>query len=160
MMIKVKTDRRVKIITTLLVIAFVALGTWVYMRSSGTFLPAWFTIVGAALLLLVVISIPKGVVITKEMIEIHCILELTCINFKEIKNVKILQKRDLNPCVPMAGVFGFFGYFGYYFSFKRNHMFKIYAKAWKNLVLIETNSKKMFVIAVDSPEEFVKSISR
>lgn len=158
-MIRLKFDRRVKIMTVIFSLIIIAIGTWVYIRSGGSFLPAWITILGAATLLLTIMSIPKGVVVTPNSVEIHCLVEMTSIKFGDITSVKILEKRSLNPCLPILGIFGFFGYFGFYYSFRLKRVFKIYTRSWRNMVLIERGHGRTFVISVENPNEFVRKIS-
>lgn len=157
-MIKVKFDKRSKWFTVIITVIVLAIGTWIYLRSGGSFLPAWITVLGSAILLLMIMSIPKGVRLTNKSIEIHCLVELTSIDFDDIVSIKILERRDLNPCLPLFGVFGFFGYYGVYYSFSLKDTFRMYCKRWKNQVLIERNDERFFVISVDDPAEFVRLV--
>lgn len=159
-MIKTRFDKRVKWITVITTLVMVIVGAWVCWRSGASFLPAWITILTAAVFLLIIMSIPKGIVVTEKSVEIHCLVELTNIEFKDITSVKMVGKRDLKPCWPLLGVFGFFGYYGFYFSFSRREGFRLYAKSWNNLIMIERNDQQRFVISVDDQLEFIKRISK
>lgn len=158
MRFKNRFDRRSKWITIVAALSVVALGVWIYLRSESSFFPAWVTVLFAAIVLLLAMSIPRFVEITHSAIEVHCLIEITHIPVEEIKSVKLLEQQHMRWCIPIAGVFGIFGYYGYYLNLREWDMFKLYAKGWKNFVAIENIYEQTVVVSVSDPIAFIEGI--
>lgn len=153
-----KLDRLAKWITIITILIVVCFGTWIYIRSASTFLPAWITILFWAIFALVMMSVPKYIEITPDGIEIDCTVEITFIAHNDISRIKIIAPTDMRWCFPVAGIFGYFGYYGYYFNFRERKLFKLYARNRRGYVLIETIYEKRYILGVDMPEEFIKQL--
>lgn len=155
-----KYDRLAIWLTIITLIIVAAFGSWIYLRSASSFLPAWITILLWALFALVLMSVPRYVEVTPDGVEINCTVEITYIPFNEIRRIKIFHTADMRWCIPVAGVFGYFGYYGYYFDFKKWRLFKLYSRNRKGYIFIETIYEKRYVLGIDKPLEFIHFIEK
>lgn len=157
---KMKMDRRVKWVTTIVLVLVSAIFTFFYFTSSGSYLPGWFTILITAMLLLASLSIPRFISVTQTSLEIHCIVELTVIPLTNIKRIEVIARKDMKWAmpIPFLGIWGIFGYYGYYFDFKNLKTFKLYASEWDNFIVIENVYEEVTVISCSDPEQMVNLI--
>ncbi len=74
-------DRRARRITWGVIAAVVLATAWIAYRyiEVGGYYPAWFLTFALAVMALYILSIPRNIRLTREALEIHCILELTTI---------------------------------------------------------------------------------
>lgn len=152
-----KRSRYVTVIFGLLLISFLTL---VFYTSGGSYFPAWLTTLAVSIMLLAVLSIPRMLILTSFSIEVHCLLEVTRISYKDIVRVKVLDSSQMKWCIPFFGVFGIFGYYGYFIDLKRFRTLKIYARRWSNFVMIEDRFQNVYVVSLDNRDEFIAQIDK
>lgn len=146
---------------TLIALAIIAGGVgWLFYVSGGSYLPAWFTTVVAASLLLAALSVPRFMQISPHSVEIHCVLELVRIPIREIQHVRFVERGQMRFCFPIWGVYGIGGYYGYYFNLRERRVFRMYASQWRNLLLIETVRGDRYVVSCPDPAAAVDRIER
>ncbi len=141
-------------LTVMITAIAIAFGAWIFMSSTSSFLPAWITILLSGLILLVITSIPKSVEITPDALEIHCVMELTYIPLEKIASAERVKFKSTLP-IPILGLFGFFGYYGYYLSLSKLRFYRVYARNWRNIVIVETTDRKRYLLSIPQPTEFL-----
>ena len=107
-----------------------------YVLYTGGFFSAWFVSVVAALLALMILSIPRRIAIIENKLEIQCVFDITQIDINTIEQIRKVDTRSLRWTVLLFGSHGFFGYYGKYFDFKELDIVTIYASEWNNFVEI------------------------
>ncbi len=153
--LKYKSDTRSKIITTIIIIALLALFGVVILISLGSYFSAWLFAFIISIILIYTLSIPRHIDINDDSVEIHCLLELTSINIEDVTRVRTLQNKDMQGCIPIWGSFGFFGYYGYYLNLKNMELVKLYTRSWGNFVEILDSYGQKYIISCPNPQEFV-----
>ena len=153
--LKYKSDTRSKIITTIIIIALLALFGVVILISLGSYFSAWLFAFIISIILIYTLSIPRYIDINDDSVEIHCLLELTSINIEDVTRVRTLQNKDMQGCIPIWGSFGFFGYYGYYLNLKNMELVKLYTRYWGNFVEILDSYGQKYIISCPNPQEFV-----
>ncbi|MEG1607361.1 MAG: PH domain-containing protein, partial [Mucinivorans sp.] len=146
-------DRRARWITVLVSVVVVLFLVWVFWRSGGTFLPAWLTMLSCLVWAFLALSLPRFITLQHNAIEIDCVLELRRIEYKDIKSITPLVS-STRGLFPLLGIYGFLGYYGYYIGWGQLKLYKVYARRWNGLVLIETAHGRT-VISTDEPYEFI-----
>ncbi|HIW11475.1 MAG TPA: hypothetical protein H9888_08300 [Candidatus Rikenella faecigallinarum] len=155
-----RIDRRTRWFT-LGALAVIACGVGaLFYSSGGSYLPAWFTTVVAALLLLAALSIPRFMRVSPHSVEIHCVMELIKIPVRDIRYVRFIERSQMRYCFPIWGIYGIGGYYGYYFSLRERKVFRLAASQWRNFVLIEDIYEEQYVVSCDDPATFVQAIEQ
>lgn len=155
-----RLDRRAKIITTLGLLLIAGGVAFLFYESGGTYLPAWFATLVAALMLLAALSIPRFVLVSPHSIEIHCVLQLVKIPIRSIRAIRFLELQDMRPCMPLWGIYGVFGYYGYFYNPKLGRLVRLYISRWRNFVLVEDNHARTYIIGAENPTELVAQIEK
>lgn len=157
-----KLGKRPKWLTILTIVIIVGFFVFFYATSSGSYMPAWFIILILALLALLALSIPRYILLTHTSVEIHCIMELTAIPVKNIKNIRPLSHKSMQWCipVPLLGIYGIFGYYGYYFDLRHFKLFKLFSADWDNFIRIEDIYEEIIIISSPDRDELIASIRR
>lgn len=96
------------------------------------------------------LSIPRQIDITINSIIIYGWLEVTIINFNEIKAVEYINKIPYYT-VPILGAVGFGGYYGYWINIKTRSLCKIYVTQRKACLCIKRyNDIDIIIDDIDS----------
>ncbi len=133
---KYHSDRKTYITTAVCLAILLAIsGVIIYMYVGG-FFSAWFISLVAALIALVVISIPRNIVVDNDTLTILCVLEVVEIPIDDIAAIQKVENSECRWLLPIFGSRGFFGYFGYYIDFSTWERVQFYATEWQNLVEI------------------------
>lgn len=157
---KMRRDTLSRVIT--LVAALLCAATIYYFisNSSGSYLPAWISILFASIIFIIILSIPRSVVVTSSNIEIHCIMELTVIARDEIHSITPTNRKALRYCIPYYGAWGIFGYYGYYLNLRNFKTLKLFATQRKNLIEITYGKKfRKVIISVKERDQFLHFIN-
>ncbi len=158
---KYKFDRRSKRITTIVIVAVVAVFCVIlWLFGVGGYLSAWFLFFVLAVAALYILSIPRYVKVDDEAVEIHCVVELTRIHIGDVKSVARLDADAMRYVFPLLGSYGFFGYYGYYYDLKEWQTIKIYAKRWDDFVQIEDIYEQKYVVSCPDPQQLVDAVNR
>ncbi len=139
-------------------VVIVVAGCVIYLRYDGSVFFAWFASFVFAMILLLILSIPRRVVLTDETLLIHCVLDVTRIEYNRITSVRCIPARKLRWVLPIFAGCGFFGYYGIYFDIRHFNLFKIYASEWRNLVEIIDTDEQFYYISCRNGEELVADI--
>lgn len=148
-----KFDRRAKFVTISATIICLALFSWLYFRSTASYISAWFALLSVSLYLLVWIGMPKKTVLTDYGIRVCCTLKLVTID--NIKGIS-LEHITSTP-FPVFSTSGFMGYAGLYYFKREKMMVQVLARNLENLVLVRYDSGKKIVIGVSDVGEFLKT---
>ncbi len=157
---KYRLDKRARLITWCVpgVIVLTIALLWIF--SPGGYWPAWFTSVAVAVGALVALSIPRSIRVTKEAVEIRCLVEITHITYNHFRSVRRMERADLKPFIPTFASVGVGGYFGYWLDIKNWDLVKVYASSWQGLVLIEDIYEQKYLVSVDDPEKLIETINK
>ncbi len=155
-----RLDKRTRWMSLLILLVVGAGIALLFYVSGASYLPAWFSALIGAVVLLALISIPRFMHISPHSLEIHCTLELAKISFGEIKSMRYLEPSDMRYCFPLTGVYGFFGYFGYYVNPRTRRIFKVYGGQWRNFVMIETIYDQQIVICCPDGISLIAEIEK
>ena len=154
-----ETDRRSRRLTVLwcAVTAIVLLTVWL-LWGEGGYMIAWTASLAGAILLLHIMSIPRRTIVGDTALEIHCIVEITRIEYADLRSIRRVGPDALHNKYVLLGGYGFFGYYGYYFDFMEWTTYKVYASDRKHLVLIEDIYEDRFIVSCNDPETFIKHV--
>lgn len=155
-----RLDKRAKWLTAIALLLIGGGVGWLFYSSGGSYLPAWFTTVVVALLLLAALSIPRFMRVSPHSVEIHCVMELIKIPIRDIRHVRFIERGQMKFCVPIWGVYGIGGYYGYYFNLREKKVFRMCASQWRNFVLIEDIYEETYIVSCDDPAAFVAAIEQ
>lgn len=133
---KYKIDRRTVIYSVLAIIIFIAIAIALWFLYKGGFFSAWFTSLIIALMALMILSVPRYIALQEECMEIHCVMDVTAINIREIASVRAVDRAEMRWIIPLFAAAGFFGYYGKFFDIKNVDAITIYASEWNNFVEI------------------------
>ncbi|MDR0509586.1 MAG: hypothetical protein LBH06_00660 [Rikenellaceae bacterium] len=156
-----RLDRRARRITAIVIAAVAllsaaALCLWV----GSSYYSAWLLSNIAAVAGLYILSIPRHVAVTEAGVEIHCLVELTILNYDDLRSVRRVGREELKYCIPLLGSYGFFGYYGYYFNLRDWSVFKIYASEWNNFVEIEDVYEQIYVVSCPDADRLTELIEK
>ncbi|MEF9949668.1 MAG: PH domain-containing protein [Mucinivorans sp.] len=158
MKFNLRYDKLARYLTVIFIAIIVAIITFVFYTSGGSYFPAWLTTLTVSIALLSILSIPLSLVLSPYSIEIYCLLEVTRIAYHDIASIKELTGKQMRWCIPILGIFGIFGYYGYFIDLSRFRLIKIYTRRWSNFVMIETKNHRRIVVGLDDREEFLTQL--
>ena len=151
-------DKRVKWYTAVYWVAIVAAVAAVVLFAQGGYLQAWLLSLLTAILLLYVLSIPRYVKVDADALEIHCVVEMTRIEIRDIASIRKVEKKKLGRLFLLLGSYGFFGYFGYYFDIRNWDLVKVYITEWRHRVEIEDIYEQRYLISCRGREELIDAV--
>lgn len=154
---KQKYDRRAVWISIIAFLVGMAVIMYIAFTSGGSYLPGWIGMVLVAMLALMSLSVPRYLLVTRDAIEIHCLVKFEQIHFNAIKSIKAVNKKHarwLWP-IPMIGSFAVLGYYGYYIDLYNRKVVKLYAKAYNNLVIVEDIYEDIYILGVPDADKFI-----
>ena len=155
---KYKTDRRTMAISIMMIILFIGIAIALLLLYTGGFFSAWFTSLIIALMALMILSVPRYVGIKEDSVEIHCVMDVTSIELREIASIRKVDRQQMRWIIPIFGAAGFFGYYGKFFDFKEFDAITIYASEWNNFVeIIDIYDYRTYVSCRDS-DRFIESV--
>lgn len=132
-------------------VVFALLAWFLYHLYDGGYLSAWFISLAVALIALMSLSIPRRIIVTDELVEIRCLLDITEIRRTEIASVRSIDAKRKRWFIPLFGSYGFFGFFGYFLDLRRFDTVRIYASEWRNLVEItDIYEERLYVSCTDA----------
>ncbi len=148
---KYKLNSRVMWLTLIQFFVLVGCGFLLKRLFDGEYMWAWFVLFVLAVVALMLLSVPRKIVVTDEVVEVRCLLDITHIERSDIVSVRRIPRGDIRLLVPILGGYGFFGYYGRYFDFKRFESVKIYATEWKNFVeIVDIYEDRLYVSCSDA----------
>ncbi|MEG1935861.1 MAG: PH domain-containing protein, partial [Rikenellaceae bacterium] len=145
-------------VTFFVMLIVIAFFVYLLLSSSGSYLSAWYLSLVFAVLLLYLISFPRYIKLTTNMLEIHAILEITPIIYSDIKRVYRIKRYRLKGILPLIGSYGFGGFFGYYIDVKQLKIVYMHATKLSNLIAIEDIYNDKYIISCEDPVLFIEEL--
>ena len=105
-----------------------------------------------------VLSIPRQIVVDEEGIEIQCIAEDTTLAYEDIANIRKVEKREMNACLPIFGALGFFGHYGRFLNLRTMEFVHIYASRWGKFVEITDIDGDKYYISCEERSDIIKRV--
>ena len=128
------------------------------LGSSG-YLQAWLYSILIAIAALYVLSIPRYISVDDLHLEIHCMVEMTRIDIRDIATVRRVDAAQLRGKLWIVlGSYGFFGYFGYFFNWREWELVKTYATQWANFVEIEDIYEQKYIVSCPHADHLIETI--
>lgn len=115
----------------------------------GGYILAWSISLLVALMILMVLSIPRDVVLTEQHVEIRCLSERTVLHYTDIAHVACVSRKRLSTCLPLVASCGFFGFYGIYFDLRNMERVWLYCSQWDNFVEITTRQGRRYYVATN-----------
>ncbi len=155
-----ETDRRSRRLTVLwcAVTAIVLLTVWL-LWGEGGYMIAWTASLAGAILLLHIMSIPRRTIVGDTALEIHCIVEITRIEYADLRSIRRVGPDALHNKYVLLGGYGFFGYYGYYFDTRNWETVKLYCRERQHLVEITDTTDQRYIVSCTAPEELVRAVT-
>lgn len=139
-------DSATKYWTAVHIVAIVVIAILLSTHYVGGFFLAWFASFVVALLLLMVLSVPRDIEVGDEKMTINCLLDTTEIEIENIVSVRKVSPREIRWVLPIFGGCGFLGYYGHFFDFKHFRSVVIYATEWRYMVeIVDVNEDYYYV---------------
>ncbi len=156
---KYRFGRRTLYWSALYLICVAVLGVGLYLLYEGGYLSAWFTTFVMALLALMALSIPRRIVVTDEVVEVRCLLDITEIRRSEIASVSRVDTHRMRWVIPLFAGFGFFGWYGHFIDLKRLERVRIYASEWRDFVEIIDIYEERLIVSCREADELIALLS-
>lgn len=157
---KYHIDRYTMILSIIIIVAAI-LGVWaLYDLYIGGYISAWFASIIIAIILLMVLSIPRRIALVNNAIEIQCVSDITIIPIDEVEQIRIIPSGRTRWFIPLLGVVGFFGYYGKFLDLKRFRIITLYASEWNHFVEIKTIYNSRIYISCREAETLIHAISQ
>lgn len=148
---KYKIDRKTMTASVMKIIVFIAIAIALLLLYAGGFFSAWFTSLILALMALMILSVPRYIAVNEESVEIHCVMDVTAIEIREIAAVRKIERNQMRWIMPLFGADGFFGYYGKFLDIKEFDAITIYASEWNNFVeIVDVYDNRTYVSCQDS----------
>lgn len=128
-----------------LIMAALAAGTIVLY--DGGYAIAWVTSFLVAMILLIVLAMPRKLRLYDDRLEIRCLLDITTIPLDDIATVRAVDARHMRRFMPLFGSCGFFGFYGLYLDLRTLHTAHIYASQWDSFIEIKDIYEERHYIA-------------
>ena len=141
--------------TAVYIIVIVLLAALLMQLYEGGYVSAWFGSFIAALVALMLMSVPRSIVVTEQTLQIRCLLDITEIRLSEISSIRAVSRKEMGWKFPIFGSFGFFGSFGHFIDFKRFRMVEIYATEWGNFVEIKTIYEDTYYVSCHERDRLI-----
>lgn len=152
---KYKNGRYTLYWTAVYIIVIVLLAALLMQLYEGGYVSAWFGSFIAALVALMLMSVPRSIVVTEQTLQIRCLLDITEIRLSEISSIRTVSRKEMGWKFPIFGSVGFFGYFGHFIDFKRFRMVEIYATEWGNFVEIKTIYEDTYYVSCHERDRLI-----
>lgn len=152
-----KRDKRVRRLT-LIECGVLVVCLLLALFFGSSYLQAWIYSVIIAVTALYVLSIPRYIKVDDENFEIHCLVEMTRIDIRDIASIREVERREyMRGVLPLLGSYGFFGYYGYYFDFRRWETIKVYASELNHLVEIEDIYEQKYLVSCRDAAQLIET---
>ena len=147
------SDTITKSLTLLHFIMFAVVAAALYYLFDGGYMFAWFVSIAIAIVLLMLLSIPRYVVLNEEGIDICCISDHTHIEYDKIAYVRMVNKRSMRYMLPIFASVGFFGYYGVFLNLRKMDFVKIYASnTGDSIEIVDIYEDKYYISCNDLSE--------
>lgn len=144
---RLRLDRHTVFWTVLYFLIMAALAAGTIVLYDGGYAIAWVTSFLAAMILLIVLAMPRKLHLYDDRIEIRCLLDITTIPLDDITAVRAVDARHMRRFMPLFGSCGFFGFYGLYLDLRALHTAHIYASQWNSFIEIKDIYEERHYIA-------------
>ena len=151
-------NRRTKLSTAFTLIGVLLIAGALYLLYTGGFFSAWFLSFMAALVGLMVLSIPRRIVLLGDRVEIQCVCDITEFDVREIASMRKMEPREMRWVIRLFGAAGFFGYYGKYLDLKQFEIVTIYASEWDNFVEITDIYDSRTIVSCREADNLINTI--
>ena len=155
---KYRLGRRIPYTSALYLLAFIGLSLLLGFIYEGGYISAWFISLIVAVVALMILSIPRRVVVDEEGIEIQCIAEDTTLAYEDIANIRKVERREMNACLPIFGAVGFFGHYGRFLNLRTMEFVHIYASRWGKFVEVTDIDGHKYYISCEERDDIIKRV--
>ena len=155
---KYRLGRRTPYTSALYLLAFIGLSLLLGFIYEGGYISAWFISLIVAVVALMILSIPRRVVVDEEGIEIQCIAEDTTLAYEDIANIRKVERREMNACLPIFGAVGFFGHYGRFLNLRTMEFVHIYASRWDKFVEVTDIDGHKYYISCEERDDIIKRV--
>ena len=114
----------------------------------------WVGIIVLLSILIPFLYMPRKIGYTNDSIYIQMTKGKILIPFSSIKSIAKIETKDIHKSFRIFGSGGLFGYLGHFKNKQLGH-FRMYATSEKELLCIETNTKK-YVVNCMNADEFIR----
>ncbi len=152
-----KRTARLTVLWTVFIVAIVAA---VLIFGQESYLQGWLLSILVAVIALYVLSIPLGISVDEHNLEIHCVVELTRIDVRDILSIRKVTTTEYKYLFPILGSYGFFGYYGYYLNLKNWNIVKVYASEWAHFVEITDIYEQTYIVSNRRADELFESVEQ
>ncbi|MCD8071802.1 MAG: PH domain-containing protein [Alistipes sp.] len=151
-----KRDKRCIRLTAVYIILLAAVLALLLLVVDFGYVEAWILAVLGAVVALYILSIPRYVKVDDEFLEIHCVVEMTRIDLRDITSIrKVEPDQPRTRLLCLLGSYGFFGYFGYFLDLGQWDFVKVYATERRNLVEIEDIYKQKYIVSCREADRLI-----
>lgn len=145
-------------LSLLYLLAMAAIITLVTRIYEGGYVLAWALSFVVAVVLLLVLSIPRRIVLTAEAVEIRCVFEATELRYEDIADIRRVSPREARLFVPLFASLGFFGYYGIFFNMRHMECVHLYASRWRSFVEITDIEDHRYYLSCDEAARLVSMV--
>lgn len=153
-----KFNRRTQAQTLVTFVFIVIIALALYKLYTGGFFSAWFLSLMAALVVLMILSIPRRIVLLHDKLEIQCVFDITEFDIREIASIRKVPTKDMRWMIRIFGSSGFFGYYGKYLDLKEWDIVTLYASEWDNFVEITDIYDSRTYVSCREAENLINTI--
>ncbi len=140
------SDSLTRTLTLLHLILFTAVAAVLYMLFDGGYMFAWFVSIAIAIVMLMILSIPRYVLLNDDSIDVCCISDYTHIDFDKIAYVRVVKRGSMRYMLPIFASVGFFGYYGVFLNLRKMDFVKIYAsKIGEAIEIVDIYEDKYYI---------------
>ena len=153
-----KLGRKVIYSSIIYILLFIGVSILLAVVYEGGYISAGFISLILAVLALMILSIPRRIVVDEEGIEIQCIAEDTTLAYEDIANIRKVEKREMNACLPIFGALGFFGHYGRFLNLRTMEFIHIYASRWGKFVEITDIDGRKYYISCEERNKLIEFV--
>lgn len=146
--------------TVLHFVGFAAVGVLLFYLYIGGFFSVWFTSFIVAIILLMVLSVPRAIHLDDRSLVVDSILDVTEIELDRITSIKKISPRKIRWVLPIFGGCGLFGYYGHFFDLKHFRHIQIYATEWRYLVEVVDIFDEHYYLSCRDRDALISEIRR
>lgn len=141
------------------IVGFVAIGLLLYNFYVGGFFSAWFVSFVVALIILMLLSVPRHIEVDDHRVSINCVLDRTEIELQNIISISKVSPRRIRWVLPLFGGCGFWGYYGHFFDLRQFRRVMIYATEWRYLVEIVDIYEDYYYVSCRDRDRLISEVA-
>lgn len=155
---KYKLDKHCRRLSVIYIVVMLGVFALIFFAGNGGYLQAWLYSILLAIVALFILSIPRYIRVDDDNLEIHCVVEMTRIEIRDVASVRRITRGEYPRLWLILGSYGFFGYYGYFFDFKQWELIKVYATERENLVEIEDIYEQKYIVSCREADRLIEAV--